>query len=66
MEEFWGRSHVFIGPGHNQSAGSDNAPPFKLNQQYVIFRYLQLIQGNGSTAVRCLPVAVVCSLWLAL
>eukprot|EP01049_Picozoa_sp_SAG25_P013506 SAG25_NODE_2106_length_1945_cov_1.539003_3_plen_210_part_00 len=27
------------------------APPFALNQQYLLFRYLQLIQGNGSTAI---------------
>jgi len=25
--------------------------PFLLNQNYVLFRYLQLIQGNGSTAI---------------
>ena len=33
--------------------GSTNRtdPPFALNQNYLLFRYLQLIQGNGSTAI---------------
>ena len=44
--QFWKRSHVTIG---GNSTG--DAAPFKLNQQYVLFRYLQKIQGNGTTQI---------------
>ena len=39
-------SSGYIAPRANRTD-----PPFALNQNYVLFRYLQLIQGNGSTAI---------------
>ncbi len=37
--------------GYDEPSTNRTDPPFALNQNYLLFRYLQLIQGNGSTAI---------------